>query len=68
MFPEENIHCMEWAKDRFDFYFGQNPKSFQRVVEEYQKTKDLSNLDLKVLKKALKFLKNKPLNLTSCVQ
>ena len=60
MFPEESIHCMEWAKDRFDNFFTQNPKSFIRVLEEFLKSKSLDDVDYKVVKKAYKFLKNQP--------
>lgn len=37
MFPEEALHCMEWAKDRFDYYFSQKPKQLKRLVEDYKK-------------------------------
>ena len=60
MFPEEALHCMEWAKDRFEFYFAQLPKTCVRVLEEFQKSGSLESLDLKVQKSVLKFLRKKP--------
>lgn len=68
MFPEEGIHCMEWAKDRFEYLFGQNPKSFLRVIEEYKRGGDISSLDGKVLKKAVAFLKKRPTDFGFCVE
>ena len=49
MFPEENIHCMEWAKDKFDTLFTSDPKSFKRVLEELKKKNDIESIDYKIL-------------------
>lgn len=50
MFPEEALHCMEWAKDRFDYYFSQKPKFVKRVLEEYSKDNKLETIEPKILK------------------
>ena len=68
MFPEKALHCMEWAKDRFDYFFGNNPKSFIRVIEEFDKNKNLDSVDFKVIKNALKFLKKRPTSFADCVK
>ena len=50
MFPEESIHCMEWAKDKFDTLFTSDPKSFKWVLEELSINKDnIDNIDYKIL-------------------
>jgi hypothetical protein len=32
MFPEETIHCVEWAKDLFGNLFTLLPQSFNKFV------------------------------------
>lgn len=34
MFPEETLHCVEWARDLFGKLFTQGPKSALKVLEE----------------------------------
>ena len=70
MFPEETIHCVEWAKDRFDSLFSQTVKSLQRVIEEYLAKKTLAKgvIELKVIKEAYKMFKKKPENLKDCLR
>jgi hypothetical protein len=34
MFPEETIHCVEWARDFFGNYFTQMPQSAIKLLEE----------------------------------
>jgi molybdopterin/thiamine biosynthesis adenylyltransferase len=34
MFPEETLHCIEWARDKFGKMFTQNPKSAIKILEE----------------------------------
>jgi hypothetical protein len=34
MFPEETLHCVEWARDKFSKMFTQVPKSAIKVLEE----------------------------------
>lgn len=60
MFPEEPIHCMEWAKDQFEVIFNQNPSSILRVLEEYNLKKDVTDVDLKIKKSVFKLFKNRP--------
>ena len=31
MFPEETLHCVEWAKDMFGVYFSMNPQNFNKL-------------------------------------
>jgi hypothetical protein len=34
MFPEETIHCIEWARDLFGKLFTQGPKSALKILDE----------------------------------
>lgn len=34
MFPEETIHCIEWARDHFGKMFTINPRSLIKLLEE----------------------------------
>jgi hypothetical protein len=34
MFPEETLHCVEWAKDLFGNWFSLNPQSFNKFTDE----------------------------------
>ena len=37
MFPEETLHCVEWARDKFGKMFSQAPKSAIKILEEGKK-------------------------------
>jgi hypothetical protein len=34
MFPEETLHCVEWAKDLFGNLFTLQPQSFNKLIIE----------------------------------
>jgi hypothetical protein len=34
MFPEETLHCVEWALDKFGKLFTQGPKNTLKLLEE----------------------------------
>lgn len=34
MFPEETLHCIEWARDQFGKMYTQMPKSALKILEE----------------------------------
>lgn len=63
MFPEEALHCIEWARDLFGKLFSQKPKNFNRVLEE-----GCESQDLKITKQVLNMLKNKPTNFDDCIK
>lgn len=67
MFPEEPIHCMEWAKDKFEEFFNQNPRNLLRLLEEFKKTGNFDAVDFKIVKRSLKFLKTRPSSAQDCV-
>jgi len=33
MFPEETLHCIEWARDLFGKFFTQGPKNLLKILE-----------------------------------
>jgi hypothetical protein len=34
MFPEETLHCVEWARDKFGKLMTLRPKSLLKFIEE----------------------------------
>ena len=65
MFPEEAIHCVEWARDQFGKKFTQMPKALNKRIEEAKKGED--NNDIKLTKKAIKWLKKLPKTFDDCL-
>jgi len=37
MFPEETLHCVEWARDKFGKLFTQKPQSAINLIEKGEK-------------------------------
>lgn len=56
MFPEETLHCVEWARDLFGKLFNQRPTSTLKVLEEGDKFNPVSQEDIMALKEAVKAL------------
>ena len=63
MFPEEAIHCVEWARDQFGKLFTQMPKSVNKIIEEIEENSN----DLKLIKKAIKCIKTAPITFKDCL-
>ena len=34
MFPEEAVHCVEWALDKFGYLYTLKPKALIRAIDE----------------------------------
>ena len=67
MFPEETIHCLEWARDQFGKNFTQFPQEFNKII--YNIEKNLIQKDeFKKMKTCLKWLKKIPKNFEDCVK
>ena len=66
MFPEEAIHCVEWARDQFGKKFTQLPKALNKRIEEAKNGEE--NNDLKLTKKAIKWLKKLPKTFDDCLK
>ena len=68
MFPEETLHCVEWARDLFGKLFSQGPKSALKILEEGEKTNPTSQQDIMAFKEGLSLLKKKPATFSDCVE
>ena len=68
MFPEETLHCVEWARDKFSKLFTQNAQSALKILDEGEKINTVSQQDLQVLRVGLKLLKKRPKNFMDCVE
>jgi len=67
MFPEETIHCIEWARDLFGKLFSQAPKSALKILEEGEDASLENAQDLGGFKEGVKLLKERPKTFEDCV-
>lgn len=67
MFPEETLHCVEWARDKFGKLFFQRPKSLMKILEDVQNYVPTNSQELKNLREAVTFLKKRPMNFEDCL-
>lgn len=70
MFPEETLHCVEWARDKFSKLFSQYPQSTVKLLEEGQKkeVEFVSQQDIQMLKEGVKMLKKRPVTFDDCIE
>ncbi|CAD8208380.1 unnamed protein product [Paramecium pentaurelia] len=61
MFPESNIHCLEWARDKFEQYFFRKPQALVQLMQDPSPQQQTVDLAIKVLKKY-------PTTFQQCVQ
>ena len=67
MFPEEAVHCLEWARDQLGKNFSQFPKNFNRIIDNVI-NKNLNKDDFKALKTCLKWVKKLPNDFKDCIK
>ena len=67
MFPEEAIHCLEWARDQLGKNFTQFPKNFNRIIENV-KNKSFNKEDFKAMKTCLKWIQKLPNSFNDCIR
>ena len=67
MFPEEAIHCLEWARDQLGKNFSQFPINFNKIIDG-MKNKIFNREDFKSMKKCLKWIKKMPNNFNDCIK
>ena len=67
MFPEETLHCVEWARDKFNKMFTQKPRSFEKAIESAKTYDDLMTQEHTILAEALRFLKSWPKTFDDCI-
>jgi ubiquitin-activating enzyme E1 len=65
MFPEEAIHCVEWARDQFGKIFSQLPKIINKTINEFNPNNKID--EIKIMKKTLKWMKKYPKNFEDCL-
>ena len=65
MFPEEILHCIEWARDKFGKMFTQQPSNLEKVIQASKKEAEVPEID--ILAKGLQFLEKKPNDFADCV-
>lgn len=68
MFPEETLHCVEWAREKFGRMFTQLPQSAIKLLEEGDKFQADSQQDQIVLKEGMRLLKKRPSTFMDCIE
>lgn len=59
MFPEEALHCIEWARDKFGKNFSLRPKAAVKIYEDKGFQAD-GDQDVRQLRECVKIVKNRP--------
>jgi hypothetical protein len=68
MFPEETLHCVEWAKDIFGNLFTLNPQSYNKVFFS-QGDRDFNDLEeLKNIQTVCKMYSKRPKTFAQCLE
>jgi hypothetical protein len=68
MFPEETLHCVEWAKDMFGTWFTLNPQNFNKLKSTLASELGFGILsERKDIKKAIKMAERLPQDFEQCV-
>jgi len=68
MFPEETLHCIEWARDKFGKMFSQMPQSAVKILDEGKSLNPVAQQDIIALKEGLKLLRKRPKNFSDCIE
>ena len=69
MFPEETLHCIEWAKDLFGNLFTLKPQIFNKVFETQISDHEFENLtEVTNIKNALKMVRKIPKTFNDCIE
>lgn len=68
MFPEETLHCVEWARDLFGQLFSQAPKSALKILEDGESVDLSTTQDVIAFKEGLRLLKERPKTFADCVE
>ena len=67
MFPEETLHCVEWARDKFSKIFSDRPKALAKCLDD-QKTGKINAGELKALKEAGTYAAKAPKDFDDCLK
>lgn len=68
MFPEEALHCVEWAKDLFMQLFCQSAKSYNNIIESDEPINANDSDQTKIIKEALALVEDRPTDFKSCLR
>ena len=68
MFPEETLHCVEWARDKFGKIYSQRPKGLNKILDEIDKFEPSDSQEIKTLREAVSLLKKRPTNFQDCIK
>lgn len=66
MFPEETLHCVEWARDKFGKLFTLRAKSVIRILDDASYDPQ-GGQEVKELKEAVKVLTTRPKSFSDCI-
>ena len=67
MFPEETLHSVEWARDKFGKLFTLRPKGLNKIIED-SNFKVTNSQELKTLREAVDLLKKRPTTFDDCIK
>ena len=69
MFPEETLHCVEWAKDIFGTLFTLNPQNFNKLKSTpIEDIEFHSSSEFKNIKRVIKFAASRPKSFDDCIR
>jgi len=69
MFPEEALHCVEFARDKFGKMFTLRPKACLKIIEDKQYNCPLDQPgELKNLRETIKMLERRPKDFSQCIE
>lgn len=69
MFPEETLHCVEWAKDIFGTLFTLNPQNFNKLKTSALDEIEFSqSTEFKNIKQVIKMAQQRPLTFDDCLK
>lgn len=66
MFPEETLHCVEWARDKFGKIFTQRPKGLNKLLEETN-LEEAASQEVKALRESVTLLQKRPTTFNDCI-
>lgn len=66
-FPEEALHCVEWARDKFGKMFNIRPKACCRMLAEENLSCTIQLSDMKQLQEVVKMMKTRPKTFEDCI-
>jgi len=65
MFPEETLHCVEWARDKFSKIFTIRPKALSKCLDDFH-NKKLDPNEARALKEANTYSNKAPKTFDDC--